>query len=62
MPADEGKTLSVCSLHLTEDCFVNKTHVETGFADRLRLKNGAVPSILDPTGVVKHTYVSKIFI
>ena len=62
VPADVGKTLSVCSLHFTEDCFVNKTQVETGFADRLRLKNGAVPSILDPTGMVQHTYVSKIFI
>jgi len=25
VPADEGKTLPVCSLHFTEDCFVNKT-------------------------------------
>ena len=49
--ADEGKTLSVCSLHFTKDCFVNKT----GFADRLRVKNGAVPSILDLTGIVQHT-------
>jgi len=46
--ADEGKT--VCSLHFTKDCFVNKT----GFADRLRVKNGAVPSILDLTGLVQH--------
>jgi len=54
-----GKTLTICSLHFTEDCFVNKTQVETGFADRLRLKYDAVPSILDPTEMVQHTYVRK---
>ncbi|KAG1936444.1 hypothetical protein F2P79_018498 [Pimephales promelas] len=59
VPADVGKTLTICSLHFTEDCFVNKTQVETGFADRLRLKYDAVPSILDPTEMVQHTYSQK---
>ncbi|XP_067220664.1 uncharacterized protein [Chanodichthys erythropterus] len=59
VPADVGKTLRVCSLHFAADCFLNKTQVETGFADRVRLKNNAVPSILDPTGMVQHTYSQK---
>ncbi|XP_056612376.1 uncharacterized protein LOC130428401 [Triplophysa dalaica] len=55
-PAHVGKTLSVCSLHFTDDCFVNKAQVDAGFGERLRLKSSSVPSILDPTRVAQHSY------
>uniref|UniRef100_A0A671QGZ6 THAP-type domain-containing protein n=1 Tax=Sinocyclocheilus anshuiensis TaxID=1608454 RepID=A0A671QGZ6_9TELE len=51
--AHVSKALSICSLHFTADSFVNKTQVDTGFAERLRLKSNAVPSILDLTGMYK---------
>ena len=35
----------VCSLHFDDDCFINKAQFDAGFADRLMLKNGAVPTI-----------------
>ncbi|XP_057206770.1 uncharacterized protein LOC130564597 [Triplophysa rosa] len=56
VPAHVGKTLSVCSLHFTADSFVNKAQVDAGFAERLRLKSSAVPSILDPTGMAQQSY------
>ncbi|XP_067301001.1 uncharacterized protein [Pseudorasbora parva] len=56
VPADVAKTLHVCSLHFTADSFENKSQVETGFADHLRLKQNAVPSILDPKRKEQHTY------
>lgn len=62
VPDHVNKTLSICSLHFTEDSFINKTQFNAGFAERLRLKNGAVPSIFDPTRTAKHTSVSKYHI
>ncbi|XP_067280190.1 uncharacterized protein [Pseudorasbora parva] len=59
VPAHVGKTLRVCSFHFTAESFVNKTQFDTGFAERLRLKHNAVPSLLDPTGMVQQTYSQK---
>ncbi|XP_056608949.1 uncharacterized protein LOC130426283 isoform X2 [Triplophysa dalaica] len=56
VPAHVAKTFSVCSLHFTADSFVNKAQVDAGFAERLRLKSCALPSILDPTGMAQQSY------
>ena len=38
---------ALCSLlvHFDDDCFINKAQFDAGFADRLMLKDGAVPAI-----------------
>ncbi|XP_048051053.1 zinc finger protein 883-like isoform X1 [Megalobrama amblycephala] len=41
-------SLFVCSRHFSDECFTNKAQFDAGFADRLRLKDGAVPSIKHP--------------
>ncbi|XP_051742028.1 gastrula zinc finger protein XlCGF57.1-like [Ctenopharyngodon idella] len=38
----------VCSRHFGDECFTNKAQFDAGFADRLKLKDGAVPAIKDP--------------
>ncbi|XP_070787036.1 uncharacterized protein [Enoplosus armatus] len=38
-------TLHVCSRHFTEDCFTNRTQYDAGFAARLVLIDGSVPSV-----------------
>ncbi len=35
-----------CSLHFTADLFTNKAHFDVGFSERLKLKDNAVPTIL----------------
>lgn len=35
----------VCSRHFTDDCFTNKAQYEAGFAARLNLKAGALPTV-----------------
>ncbi|XP_056120866.1 zinc finger protein 235-like [Rhinichthys klamathensis goyatoka] len=57
VPDHVNKTLCVCSLHFAADSFANKKQFDAGFAERVRLKNGAVPSILDPTKTAQHTYI-----
>lgn len=42
------KSLFVCSLHFTTDSFTNKTQFDAGFSERLKVKDDAVPTILDP--------------
>jgi hypothetical protein len=35
----------VCSMHFEDDFFINKAQFEAGFANRLVLKDGAVPTL-----------------
>ncbi len=43
-----SKNLVLCSLHFT-DSFTNKAQFDVGFSERLKLKDDAVPIILNPT-------------
>ncbi|XP_056136932.1 uncharacterized protein LOC130113370 [Lampris incognitus] len=42
--------LVLCSLHFTEDCFLNWTQYTAGFCTRLLLKDGAIPTLLGRSG------------
>ncbi len=53
------KNLVLCSLHFTADSFTNKTHFDTGFSERLKIKDDAVLNILDLMS--HHTSVSNCF-
>ncbi len=59
VPDHVNKTLFICSLHFTADSFLNKSQFDAGFSERLKIKNDAVPSILDPTVMSQHTSVSN---
>ncbi len=43
-----SKNSVICSLHFTSDSFTNKAQFDAGFSERLKLKDDAVPSILEP--------------
>ncbi|KAK7898511.1 hypothetical protein WMY93_019364 [Mugilogobius chulae] len=45
LPFHVGKTLFVCSNHFEVECFCNFRQYSEGFSQRLRLKEGAVPTI-----------------
>ncbi|XP_056310443.1 uncharacterized protein si:ch73-389k6.1 isoform X2 [Danio aesculapii] len=45
VPAQVNSKLMVCSAHFTPDCFSNQGMFQAGFASRLILKKGAVPTI-----------------
>lgn len=49
-PGQERSCASVfvCSRHFGDECFMNKAQFDAGFADRLKLKDGAVPAGTDP--------------
>ncbi|XP_051536838.1 Krueppel-like factor 8 isoform X1 [Myxocyprinus asiaticus] len=49
VPDRYSPTLTVCSAHFTTDCFVNLPQFNAGFASKLLLKEGRVPTIFDPT-------------
>ncbi|KAJ3595551.1 hypothetical protein NHX12_004854, partial [Muraenolepis orangiensis] len=46
IPQQYSPNLFVCSLHFTEDCFLNRAQFTAGFSKRLLLKVGAVPTLL----------------
>jgi len=58
VPVCIRKTL-ICSLHFTADSFLNKTLFD--FLERLKLKDDAVTTILNPTVMSQHTSVSDKF-
>ncbi len=54
-----SKNLVLCSLHFTTDLFTNNAQIDVGFSERLKLKDDAVPAILDMTVMSQHTSVSN---
>ncbi len=49
VPDRVSKILVIWSLHFTADLFTNKAQFGAGISERLKLKDNAVPTILDPT-------------
>ncbi len=44
-----SKNSVLCSFHFAVDSFTNMAQFNTGFSERLKLKDDALPTILDPT-------------
>ncbi len=61
VPNRISKNLVLCSLHFTADSFSNKKQFDAEFSERLKLKDDAMPTILDPTVMMQHTNVSNCF-
>ncbi len=57
-PDHISKNLVFCSLHFTADSFTNKAQFDAVFSERVKLKDDAVPTILDLTVMLQHTSVS----
>ncbi len=53
--------LVLCSLNLQLISFTNKAQFDTGFSKRLKIKDNAVPTILDLTVMLQHTSLSNCF-
>ncbi|KAF1388886.1 hypothetical protein PFLUV_G00067520 [Perca fluviatilis] len=45
IPQDYNPNLVLCSVHFTEDCFLNLQQFNSGFSNRLILKDRAVPTL-----------------
>ncbi len=50
-PDRVSKNSVLCSLHFTVDSITNKAQFDTGFSERLKLKDDAVPTILNLSDV-----------
>ncbi len=48
------KNLVLFLLHYTADSFANKAQIDAGLSERLKLKDDAVPTILDLTVISQH--------
>ncbi len=62
VPDRASKNLVLCSVHFNVDSFINKAQFDVGLSERLRLKDNAVPAILDLTVMLQHTSASNCFI
>ncbi len=60
-PDHVSKNSVLCSHNFTTDSFTNKAQFDTGFSERLKLDDDAVPTILDPTVMSQHTSVTNCF-
>ncbi len=51
-----SKNLVLCSLTFTTDSCTNKVQFDVGFSERLKLKDDAVPTMLNPTVMSHHLW------
>ncbi|KAI1902673.1 hypothetical protein AGOR_G00018430 [Albula goreensis] len=51
VPLHVSPHLCVCSAHFSSDCMENQARYAAGFAKKLILRPGAIPTIWDPTTV-----------
>ena len=51
----------VCANHFTLDCFVNEGQYKAGFAQKLLLKDGAVPAVCDPSTPPEKVSITRLF-
>ncbi|XP_028256552.1 zinc finger MYM-type protein 4-like isoform X2 [Parambassis ranga] len=58
VPSVMGKNLYVCANHFTSECFINKGQYQAGFASKLKLKDGSIPTIRDPGSDLKDVSTS----
>lgn len=58
VPDRYSPTLTICSAHFSPDSFVNLSQFNAGYASKLLLKEGRVPTVLDSTPNLQS--VSKI--
>ncbi|XP_067298047.1 piggyBac transposable element-derived protein 4-like isoform X3 [Pseudorasbora parva] len=49
IPQQFNANLLLCSRHFTDDCFSNLAEVNAGFAKRLFIKDGTVPTLFGPS-------------
>ncbi|XP_031154587.1 uncharacterized protein LOC116049247 isoform X6 [Sander lucioperca] len=49
-PQDYNPNLMLCSVHFTDDCFLNRPQFNLGFSKRLLLKDRAVPTLSGQPG------------
>ncbi|XP_030605848.1 uncharacterized protein LOC115794460 [Archocentrus centrarchus] len=50
IPQQYNPNLLLCSLHFTENCFLNRAQFNAGFSRRLVLRDGAVPTLVGKSG------------
>ncbi len=61
VPDSISKNLVLCSFHFSADLFTNKAQFDAGFSERLKLKDDAVLTILDPTVMSQYKSLSNCF-
>ncbi|XP_042582175.1 uncharacterized protein LOC109084638 [Cyprinus carpio] len=60
IPKQFNSKLLVCSAHFTTECFSNLGQYQAGFAHRLILKKGAIPTILLPSQPLPQARTSQL--
>lgn len=59
-PQQFNPNILLCSRHFSDDCFSNLAEVNAGFAKRLFIKDGGVPTLFGPSCVSGSKPVSMI--